>query len=83
MSIIALCYLATPILQYLRRFSMVLYIFTILSLMNFFVFKIEVSVFSCFFMRFVIYGGKQAGKKLDFIFDCSIVWRFSCYNLLE
>lgn len=64
MSIIALCYLATPILQYLRRFSMVLYIFTILSLMNFLCLRLRLAYSRVFlFMRFVIYGGKQAGKK--------------------
>ena len=67
MSIIALCYLATPILQYLRRFSMVLYIFTILSLMNFFVFKIEVSVFSCFFVYALCYLWGQTSRKKNLI----------------
>ena len=63
MSIIALCYLATPILQYLRRLTVMFYVFIILSLMNFFYFKIEVNVFSCFFVYTLCYFMGSADKK--------------------
>lgn len=55
MTVIALCYLITPVLQLISRYRIILPLFLFVSLLNFFVFRILVIPYSWFFVYILGY----------------------------
>ena len=85
MTAIAICYIITPILQYLKnkdRASLGLFLLSIVGILNFFIFKIYLSIFSPLFVYIYIYMFVCLSPKQQRIYLSSIIIAF-IYVLLN
>ncbi|MCU6770368.1 Uncharacterized protein conserved in bacteria [uncultured Bacteroides sp.] len=78
MSIIAICYIITPILQFVRKYNILIPVFIVISILNFFIFKICVVPFSWLFVYIMgyMYGASTIfwKRRITVFVSCLFIW---------
>lgn len=79
MTVIALCYLITPVLQIISKYRIIMPLFILGSLLNFFVFKILITPFSWFFVYILgyLYTAERGNRKILISLFVSVVFVWS------